>query len=805
MQPPPMSNPYTSRPVTAPDYFVAAHGGRGAQAHRLIRHLQRQDPWPDSLSIVGERRFGKTSLLGYLQRAVTGTPNLFVTAVDMLTLPQQSPEGFYAMLTRALQRAGVLSAGHRPLGYLDFVEILHDLRSAGRRLVVFLDEFDVVARARRFNLEFFDNLRGAASVLPLTLVVASVAPLVEIAHAGVYGSPFFNIFNQERLGQLSPREAEALIHHPPGSQAGVGEAATEILAAAGRHPFFLQRACACAWDLRAAAGGRLDRDALRSAFAAAVQDHWQYTWDHSSSDERQAFCALVKGTRSAGKGVSALIARGYVSEGDHPEICGEGLAEFVRSRCAAACPEVLEPAKREPTTSSGLLKPVPRNTAPLMRRLALVLGVNRYRYQRVGDYYLPPLRYAERDAEEIAALLTILGFEVQRLLGPQATVTAVGEALTAMQHASAANPHPGSCFVFHFSGHGQMDPHDDETAYLVLHDTDPANPVTTGLEMSRLVYQHLARVQVSNTLVLLDACHAGFAAGIKDMVPVSCLANVAQQLFTGLRGRLVLAACAGEAQAREKEGLGHGVFTYYVLRHWRDLDGYHPPDQITFGSLIDYVGQNMPRDHPELPLPVYNGIGMGGTVILRRIDSALGVMGRRPASGLIASHGARSHGSDEQGPSTEGECLLHRMWDSLDANLQDAFSLAYNKKRREGASRISTRDFFQALVRIQDDSLQLLLNSLPRGALPQPVDASVTVSRQVLEETPLLSDCVADSLNHFRQLQALPRRISPADIFVDVAKHGHGPSVARLRKHGVGPSEIEAEVQRLGLPVIRRK
>ena len=53
--------------------------------------------------------------------------------------------------------------------------------------------------------------------------------------------------------------------------------------------------------------------------------------------------------------------------------------------------------------------------------------------------------------------------------------------------------------------------------------------------------------------------------------------------------------------------------------HWRDLDGYHPPDQITFASLIDYVGHHMPRDHPELPLPVYSGIGMGGTVILRRI------------------------------------------------------------------------------------------------------------------------------------------------------------------------------------------
>ena len=39
--------------------------------------------------------------------------------------------------------------------------------------------------------------------------------------------------------------------------------------------------------------------------------------------------------------------------------------------------------------------------------------------------------------------------------------------------------------------------------------------------------------------------------------------------------------------------------------------------------------------------------------------------------------------------------LLHAMWDCLDADLQDAFSLAYNKKRRQGGHRISTKDFFK--------------------------------------------------------------------------------------------------------------
>ena len=75
-------------------------------------------------------------------------------------------------------------------------------------------------------------------------------------------------------------------------------------------------------------------------------------------------------------------------------------------------------------------------------------------------------------------------------------------------------------------------------------------------------------------------------------------------------------------------------------------------------------------------------------------------------------------------------------------------------------------------------------------------------NRLVLEEKPLLSDCVADSLEHFKELQPLPRRISSADMFVDIARYGHGESVSRLRHHGVGKKQIEERVQELGLVVL---
>jgi hypothetical protein len=149
------------------------------------------------------------------------------------------------------------------------------------------------------------------------------------------------------------------------------------------------------------------------------------------------------------------------------------------------------------------------------------------------------------------------------------------------------------------------------------------------------------------------------------------------------------------------------------------------------------------------------------------------------------------------------------VWDLLDANLQDAFALAYNKKRRERAerpTRISTRDLFQALARIDDASLQSLLRALPVDALPEPTELVVTNERQLLAGAHSLSDCVVESLCAFARdagphakVAVARRKISPADIFVDISKHGHGPSVELLRKQGIGPAEIQSRAATLGL------
>lgn len=152
---------------------------------------------------------------------------------------------------------------------------------------------------------------------------------------------------------------------------------------------------------------------------------------------------------------------------------------------------------------------------------------------------------------------------------------------------------------------------------------------------------------------------------------------------------------------------------------------------------------------------------------------------------------------------TDPDNLLHTVWDQLDPELQDAFSLAFNKKRRTGSSRISTRDLFEAMVRLGGGPLRTVFNELPPGALPDPADAGIPVDRTVLQAQPMLSDCVRESLSEFRKIGS--EKVRPVDLFVDVAKYGHGPSVVRLREHGIDPAAMERIVSKLGLRVIRRE
>jgi len=171
---------------------------------------------------------------------------------------------------------------------------------------------------------------------------------------------------------------------------------------------------------------------------------------------------------------------------------------------------------------------------------------------------------------------------------------------------------------------------------------------------------------------------------------------------------------------------------------------------------------------------------------------------------VVRPHLARILSEVFKQPQKRSANLLHQCWDNLEPDLQDAFALAYNQSRRDGSNTIRTSSLFAAMMRVKPKPLNELFKILPKDSLPGPIRERSKLKKHVLQEQPYVSGCVADSLLHIGKRASPKRKLSSGDVFVDIAKHGTGSSVASLRAHGVSARKIGQIVSQLGWTVIAR-
>ena len=139
---------------------------------------------------------------------------------------------------------------------------------------------------------------------------------------------------------------------------------------------------------------------------------------------------------------------------------------------------------------------------------------------------------------------------------------------------------------------------------------------------------------------------------------------------------------------------------------------------------------------------------------------------------------------------------LRELWARLDPGTQRAINIAYNENRLAGDPGIQSRDLFSALLRIDDPPLREITGEIPQSALPEATAGPVTEETYILDERPWLSGCVASSIDRLVKSAPADYRITPTDIFTDIARNGTGASVALLRQHNIGPADIDAILAR---------
>ena len=208
----------------------------------------------------------------------------------------------------------------------------------------------------------------------------------------------------------------------------------------------------------------------------------------------------------------------------------------------------------------------------------LLVGVNSYQ-----DEKLPSLRYSAVDCQGLGEALTEAAREFPQkqviihhdFAAQTPTLKTVCTSLTQI----ISDAKPQDTVLFYFSGHGVLELHTQQ-AVLCLSDTKKDALLKTALKVQDLL-QMLGTCAARQQLVWLDACHSGsmtlrgsrgFDAESSDdsfFRPTSHLMQVLRTRAAKSKGFYALLSCDQGQTSWEFPDLGHGLFTYYLMRGLR--------------------------------------------------------------------------------------------------------------------------------------------------------------------------------------------------------------------------------------------
>lgn len=250
---------------------------------------------------------------------------------------------------------------------------------------------------------------------------------------------------------------------------------------------------------------------------------------------------------------------------------------------------------------------------------AVVIGISKYKT-------VHPLRYADVDAQAFHDyLMRNVGVPPENatlLLNEQATLMNLKRTLGTELKRKAAEK---DTVIIYYAGHGA--PEADASAsdddglekYIVPYDADPKDLYSTGLPM-REVETIFNRLAPERVIFISDSCYSGATAG-RTFATASRRAVVSETFLSRLskgKGRIVLSASKASEVSEEREDLGHGVFTYYLLEGLRGNADTDRDGVITVDEAYGYVSKKVPEVTGQNQHPVKKG-EVEGQLILGQV------------------------------------------------------------------------------------------------------------------------------------------------------------------------------------------
>jgi len=353
-----INNPYLNRTMIrdVEDFY-----GRRREVARIYSRIGTAHP--QSVSIVGSRRIGKSSLLYFIyqpenrEKYLRNPEQYKFIFIDFqerkkITLPEFFST-LYELLSHEFQ--GELDIPETG-SYEGLKEVVMQIQQRGLKFIMLFDEFDSITQNPNFDMEFFAFLRALANRYDVAYIVSSGRYLQGLCHdKGIADSPFFNIFSNLFLPSFDRKTALELIGKPS-EAAGypLKSVADTIISMAGYFPFFIQIACSEFFEYaldEPVNPENIPLSEISDRFMEEARDHFEYIWDHFPEDYQQVLLQLAGGENppvSYQYILRELQKQGYVvGEGRQQRLFSGLFGDYIQEHgLSERSPEVSEMSER---------------------------------------------------------------------------------------------------------------------------------------------------------------------------------------------------------------------------------------------------------------------------------------------------------------------------------------------------------------------------------------------------------------------------------------------------------------------------
>lgn len=294
-----VTNPYTMRgmlPIESDMFF-----GREREMRRIEDMLTGDSP--QCVSIIGERRIGKSSLAFRVFHKMKELKDTIAVYLDCDGLSEKckTKDQFFQLLNQLfletpgngpkLENLSMGVEGDLFDTYSSFKAFLK--RAGGKKIktVIFFDEFEHLPDKTFKDDTFYSNLRAVANNPDnrSAFVAVSKIRLKDLAHQSIQSSGFWNIFKTETVG-LSDHPGIERLRGYGFEKTGLSLSDAEkekIHYYAGDFPFFNQVVCGFVWD-----SNQYDDEPDWDRLEVEIFPFYEKVWEDRTKEEQKLLDGL---------------------------------------------------------------------------------------------------------------------------------------------------------------------------------------------------------------------------------------------------------------------------------------------------------------------------------------------------------------------------------------------------------------------------------------------------------------------------------------------------------------------------------